>query len=111
MYVHVHTLSPFLLSHFSHSLIVLDISKHVQLYKPAVHLLDSLASNGFTKPLLLLHVHEEREEKEEETGKEAREESTSGGSSSSAIVSLHSLLKKLKKIATTYSKTVRYVIN
>lgn len=82
--------------------LVLDISKHVQLYRAAVQLLDSLASHAVTKPLLILHVHEEREEKEESS-------QSASGFNAASIISLHSLLKKLKKIASTYSKAVRYM--
>ena len=75
--------------------LVLDISKHIQLYRAVLMLLSSLATNVHTHSLLTLHAYEVQEG--EEFGRTEEEGKT-----------LHVLIRRLSKIANTYAKTVRY---
>ena len=79
-----------------HDIIVLDISKHIQLYRAVLMLLSSLATNVHTQSLLVLHAYQVQEG--EELGR-----AEEGGKT------LQVLIRRLSKIANAYSKTVRYI--
>jgi len=72
-------------------LLVLDISKHVELYNSALSALSSLATNPATQHLLTLPVFSP----------------TGEGGSSGGVTSLASLLAKLRGVALIYQKTAR----
>ena len=69
--------------------VVLDISKHTQLYKSIMLLISAITSNPLTRPLLLLDTYNEM--------------GVVGGEETNT---LQSLMKKLNNVAQIYSKTI-----